>query len=224
MEEKDGSTPPLHCVVCVEEIDCEKHLHAVGPCNHLGVCSLCYLRLRKLLKEMSCVLCKTEMDRVMVCDSESLRPFEDFHVWGDSAGPGYEWEEQSRMFLPKSYSQGYVRMLQEHRCHTEGCHHPKYDHMQGLEKHLREQHKLYFCKVCLRERKVFLMEQTTYTRSQLDQHIRQGNPELGFKGHPRCEFCKTRYYNNTQLHQHLVKDHFSCHLCEKMGILHKVHD
>lgn len=27
-----------HCVVCVEEIDGIERLHALGPCNHVGVC------------------------------------------------------------------------------------------------------------------------------------------------------------------------------------------
>ncbi|CAN0374430.1 unnamed protein product, partial [Ectocarpus sp. 13 AM-2016] len=48
-----------------------------------------------------------------------------------------------------------------------------------------------------------------------------GDPQLGQTGHPRCEFCKTRFYDAAQLHDHLVKDHYSCHICEKQGILHK---
>ena len=35
--------------------------------------SLCYLRLRQLMKEDTCVLCKTVMDRVMVCTEENIR-------------------------------------------------------------------------------------------------------------------------------------------------------
>lgn len=35
--------------------------------------SLCYLRLRQLMKEDTCVLCKTVMDRVMVCNEENIR-------------------------------------------------------------------------------------------------------------------------------------------------------
>lgn len=32
-----------HCVVCVEEIDGVERLHALGPCNHLGVCRWAYI-------------------------------------------------------------------------------------------------------------------------------------------------------------------------------------
>lgn len=51
--------------------------------------------------------------------------------------------------------------------------------------------------------------------------LTQGDPQLGQSGHPRCEFCKTRFYDAAQLHDHLVKDHYSCHICERQGILHK---
>lgn len=35
--------------------------------------SLCYLRIRQLMKEDTCVLCKSPMDRVMVCKAENIR-------------------------------------------------------------------------------------------------------------------------------------------------------
>lgn len=35
--------------------------------------SLCYLRLRQLMKEDTCVLCKGTMDRVMVCYTSGVR-------------------------------------------------------------------------------------------------------------------------------------------------------
>lgn len=62
---------------------------------------------------------------------------------------------------------------------------------------------------------------TTTTAAVLSFVTTQGDPQLGQSGHPRCEFCKTRFYDAAQLHDHLVKDHYSCHICEKKGILHK---
>ncbi|CAM9875288.1 unnamed protein product, partial [Hapterophycus canaliculatus] len=64
------------------------------------------------MKEDTCVLCKTAMDRVMVCAAENIRPFEEFEVWGDNAGPEYDWDDKSRMFLPKVYNRTFVRPLQ----------------------------------------------------------------------------------------------------------------
>ena len=33
-------------------------------------------------------------------------------MWGDNAGPEYDWDDKSRMFLPKVYNRTYVRPLQ----------------------------------------------------------------------------------------------------------------
>lgn len=40
------------------------------------------------------------------------RPFEEFQVWGDNAGPEYDWDDRSRMFLPKTYNRSFVLPLQ----------------------------------------------------------------------------------------------------------------
>lgn len=33
-------------------------------------------------------------------------------MWGDNAGPEYDWDDKSRMFLPKPYNRGFVTPLQ----------------------------------------------------------------------------------------------------------------
>lgn len=41
-----------------------------------------------------------------------FRPFEEFQIWGDNAGPEYDWDDKSRIFLPKAYNKNFVRPLQ----------------------------------------------------------------------------------------------------------------
>jgi hypothetical protein len=48
-----------------------------------------------------------------------------------------------------------------------------------------------------------------------------GDPKHGFFGHPRCEFCRARFYDKSHLFEHLTKEHYTCHLCEAAGQLHK---
>lgn len=38
-----------------------------------------------------------------------------------------------------------------------------------------------------------------------------------FKGHPKCEFCDRALYSSDQLYEHLERNHFTCHICEKDG-------
>ena len=77
-------TIPYEAKPCISyprhPMPCHSHLpvpyHKVIVPSHIVACtvvSLCYLRLRQLMKEDTCVLCKTVMDRVMVCNAENLR-------------------------------------------------------------------------------------------------------------------------------------------------------
>jgi hypothetical protein len=70
-----------------------------------------------------CVLCGVRSCyywlQVMVCQPSELKPFADFAIWGDDAGPEHVWDDDSRMFLPKQYHAGFVARLEEFVCgHT----------------------------------------------------------------------------------------------------------
>ncbi len=80
------------CCVCAEPFDSEHRLAAIGKCNHTDACSLCYLRLRMLLNNFECVVCRERLRTVYVwrgTPSEnrdwdtSIRP----SIWGEDAGP-----------------------------------------------------------------------------------------------------------------------------------------
>ncbi|CAM9329689.1 unnamed protein product, partial [Chrysoparadoxa australica] len=216
MEKEEHRT----CVVCCEVIDDVSRLQTVGACNHDGACSLCYLRLRRLMGEYDCILCKTRMERMMVCTTQQLKPFQDFEMWGDNAGPGYVYDDEACMFIPQDYFETHVRLLDAPHCQQENCGH-KCANRKALQAHLRQKHQKYFCAVCLEHKKVFLSEQQMFGQQELELHVRKGDPACGFLGHPRCEFCKTRHYDKQALYEHLTKKHFSCHICEERGERHK---
>lgn len=41
--------------------------------------------------------------------------------------------------------------------------------------------------------------------------------QTGFKGHPLCSFCGTRFYGNDELYEHCKFKHERCHICEKIN-------
>jgi hypothetical protein len=79
------------------------------------------------------------------------------------------------------------------------------------------------CGLCIENKKIFPSEQKIYTKGEYDNHLKNGG-EGGFEGHPKCEFCKRRYYDKDTLFFHLQKDHFTCHLCEKAGIRYRYYN
>ncbi len=123
----------------------------------------------------------------------------------------YVHDERSMMFMPRDYAEGFVANLERAVCQTCGV---LFSTLKQLQDHLKNVHEgKQHCYVCLKEKKVFLMEQRQYEKDELKAHMSNGDKH-GFKGHPYCKFCNARMYDNVQLYEHLTKDHFKCHLCE----------
>lgn len=46
-------------------------------------------------------------------------------------------------------------------------------------------------------------------------HRRKGDPDdKSYRGHPLCEFCDQRFFDNDALIRHLRTQHYFCHFCE----------
>ncbi|KAH9626011.1 hypothetical protein KSS87_020775 [Heliosperma pusillum] len=99
----------------------------------------------------------------------------------------------------------------------------KIKNIEQLKDHLSRRHELFFCSLCLANKKVFICEQKLYSRVQLRQHMRYGDSEVdgcksercGFSGHPYCEFCQTPFYGDNELYFHMSTEHYTCHICER---------
>lgn len=99
----------------------------------------------------------------------------------------------------------------------------KFRTIDQLKSHLFHRHHKIMCVLCLEGRKIFVSEQKLYTRPQLDRHIVTGDSEVdgsemdrgGFEGHPMCEFCKKRFYGESELHSHMSSQHYTCHICQR---------
>jgi len=93
--------------------------------------------------------------------------------------------------------------------------------LRRLQDHLRQKHHLTLCQLCVEFKRDFVAVLPRFTPSQLKTHLTKGDgSESGFKGHPLCEFCRPkRFYDLTQLHMHLQKEHYRCHVCDKQGLV-----
>ncbi|CAM9276374.1 unnamed protein product, partial [Phaeothamnion confervicola] len=183
------------CLVCANPLE---H-YSVGQCNHAQVCSLCTLRQRVLLKDRSCVICKTELERVIVAKREAeARTFDSFNLWNDTAGPDSAFDAASGTIYVSCL--GHFRDMAELSamcCPIEGCDGTdRHTEIRGegggdgsrapaLCKHMRV-HQRHICLLCLENRPQFVKEQQLFTSAALRKH----ETELG--GHPLCRFCDRR--------------------------------
>ncbi|GLC59369.1 hypothetical protein PLESTB_001479000 [Pleodorina starrii] len=97
---------------------------------------------------------------------------------------------------------------------------PKFNNFNALKKHIESTLGQFFCDVCVKGRKVFLSEQLVYSKDALRRHQETGDEsgplaESGFKGHPPCKFCRTRFYDSNDLYRHMEGSHEHCFLCRR---------
>lgn len=95
--------------------------------------------------------------------------------------------------------------------------------MRDLVGHVRAEHKKRMCVLCTDHKKVFMHEHELFSEKDYKQHMAQGddNPgavdQSGFKGHPLCKFCGTRFFGDDELFVHCRESHERCFICDRAG-------
>ncbi|KAF1774396.1 Zinc finger, C2H2-like [Phytophthora cactorum] len=217
-----ASTPeeddePDFCLLCADPIK----FFAVGECNHHGICSKCSMRMRLIMDDRNCPMCKQPLDRVVV--SSTSQPYESFELWGDAAGPESVLDEPSEMIFIDCKAHYYeLRSLREFKCKMKRCRELKHS-LGQLKEHLRHDHGVEFCELCLTHQSFFIQEQEVFTKGALKGHnigrsrggpAGQKHANTGKDFHPMCQFCRKRFYGDKELYEHLERDHFKCHICK----------
>nr|CAB3263219.1 uncharacterized protein LOC104266457 [Phallusia mammillata] len=188
------------CMVCSDDIT----IFAYGLCFH-PICFKCCTKLRVLCLDKHCPACRAELPKVVY--TTSLRQFSSIDLSCLNKEQKYGIYFETR----KMYASH--KKLLEHPCPN--CN-STFDEFDRLEKHLKEKHAEYFCKICVKQCKTFTHERISYSREELALHEQQGDAGDGsaHKGHPLCQFCNQRYLDRDELYRHLNMNHITCKLCD----------
>eukprot|EP00271_Cylindrocystis_brebissonii_P001202 TRINITY_DN11505_c0_g1_i1.p1 TRINITY_DN11505_c0_g1~~TRINITY_DN11505_c0_g1_i1.p1 ORF type:complete len:1077 (-),score=174.16 TRINITY_DN11505_c0_g1_i1:34-3264(-) len=234
------------CAVCAEPLEWV----AIGQCNHREVCSSCVARMRFVLKDNKCCICKQESPAVFVTKflGDYTKPPGDFaqlasRVRGEHSNGG-QWAGDLWYHEPiEAYFDDEEQFKKIKAMNSLSCSicdkddangderggavsvklKPSFQHVDFLKRHYLQAHNLSMCDLCLEGKKVFVSEQKLYTKEELRMHKSRGNAAPdgsaedsgGFKGHPLCRFCQTRFYSDNELYLHMTQEHYTCHICQK---------
>jgi hypothetical protein len=190
------------CLVCAEDIK----YAATYPCNHF-VCHVCSLRLRALIKNNNCPMCRTEHSTVIVSDNTDKR-YEEY-----SSNDLQYKDEKLGMYFDSQKTRDEVQSLLKFNCPAKKCSHIC-SGWKDLKTHVHTVHDRVLCDICMRHKKAFTVEFELFTRRSLLNHQRNGDKK-GFPGHPECEFCNIRFYSGDELFMHCREKHEKCFLCER---------
>jgi hypothetical protein len=195
----------LICWVCCKDLG----FHAVGICGHNDMCLYCACRLRILLKDNKCPICKTNLPKILITKNPSAR-FEDYPEL-DSGKNEYG------IICDTSEAQQAYSKIQSLDCWLPNCRNPKNKTLAQLKKHI-DSHKLRFCNICLKGRLIFIWEQKCYSHQELKRHMQYGDEDIS--PHRECLFCKSYHYDENELGSHLEAKHFFCNVCEEKSYIY----
>eukprot|EP00045_Choanoeca_perplexa_P017017 m.238202 g.238202 ORF g.238202 m.238202 type:complete len:793 (+) comp17426_c0_seq5:270-2648(+) len=190
------------CELCAESLE----VIAVGSCNH-RVCHCCSLRMRVLLKQHDCAICRAPLDKILLTDKLSA-------TWTPTLGNGLRYEARWKAYVSSPAVHKTCQQLFSFRCQK--CDAEPFSRWDDLRRHVIHQHDRHFCDLCVKHSTRFASEHLLYTAQELNKHSRQGDVNSP-DGHPECRFCKKRKYDNDTLLKHLKSDHAHCTLCERLG-------
>lgn len=207
------------CLICCQD---NPRYMAVGRCGHAEACWLCVVRLRTLLKDFRCPVCKEENSEIALVA-----------VSAESRGPPPSLPSEMRdtklgLVFDDRIIRAEVDRLFDYTCWLAECAGQgascSFTTLRGLERHIFETHGRKFCQTCLVGRKVFLHEQLLYFPDDLTRHHRDGDSAhlLGhaippLPPHADCTFCRRGFYDQDTLLDHMHKRHLLCTLCERQG-------
>lgn len=196
------------CVLCCRNIS----IYAVGICDH-HVCYECSTRMRVLCKQNECPICRSDLPKVVFSQKKKT-----FNKLSEIVYPA---DKKYKIYFEDNYCRRAYERLLEHNCKI--CSHRCTFHTFGhLKNHMRREHELFFCELCVENLRIFTSERRCYTREELGRHRRIGDKnDTSHRGHPLCEFCDQRYVDRDELFRHLRREHYFCHFCDADGLANK---
>ncbi|KAI9583528.1 E3 ubiquitin-protein ligase ZNF598 [Glossina fuscipes] len=193
------------CVVCFKNVD----IYSIGECDH-PVCYECSTRMRVLCQQNECPICRQVLSKVIF--TYDKLPYRELEAKNRSE---YYSKKYKIGFYTCEIQQKFFELL-DHPCPK--CNVPPYRTFQGLRNHVRKEHDLYFCDICVEHLKIFTFERRCYTHAELDMHRIKGDTDnRSHRGHPLCEYCNKRYLDRDELFRHLRREHYFCHFCDADG-------
>lgn len=192
------------CVVCAQVMV----VHAVGHCNHY-ICFKCSTKIRLLCEESLCPVCRKDLPKVVF--TKKKVSFEELNRLKLIKDKDYD---VGIYFSDISIIKDYKHIL-EHKCPI--CKDRPPDRtFEQTKVHLRKEHTMFYCEICLEHNRTFTSECKIYSRKDLGAHKRVGDSDdRSHRGHPLCVYCDIRFLDDDKLFHHLRTTHFFCHLCDQ---------
>ncbi|KAI1428096.1 hypothetical protein F5Y12DRAFT_733617 [Xylaria sp. FL1777] len=170
--------------------------------------------MRALYKNKECAHCRTVAPFVIFTDDAMKRyqDYSDSDVTSTDDNIGIRYTNEDIV--------GDTVLLLRYNCPDTSCDFAGMG-WPDLHRHVRNTHNKRMCDLCTRFKKVFTHEHDLFADKELEKHMRHGDDrpgavdQTGFRGHPLCAFCGSRFYDDDKLYEHCRNKHERCFLCDR---------
>lgn len=185
-------------------------LFAMGSCNHIETCSLCFFKKRIFAEDKTCSTCHVPQEHV-VCSPSQHSKFSDFNIPNQTPSD-YFYHAESRMYFPKLYYHNVISSLRAFTCRECSSISKDFD---SYKSHYQNIHGLVFCELCAVHKKTLPLEYPLYSPAEYEAHVTETSRQDSNELHPICLHCKIRFYDKSLLMEHISTEHAICQICPR---------
>lgn len=188
----------MECVLCTNSA----FFFGLTECEHNSTCSLCWYRLRAILKKNSCPVCRQDCKQIFII-SDQTTTYESIltSAWGDSF-PGFLRDDLSEMYFSDKSELNRLISFRKLKCKM--CM-QEFKSAKDFKLHMGSSHFQQFCELCLQHNKLFMSEQEIYDGESYRGHLAAM--------HTKCNVCNNYFYDGSQLIAHIKSQHHFCEFC-----------
>jgi len=102
-----------------------------------------------------------------------------------------------------------------------------FSNVEALNEHLKVEHGMQHCKLCVDALYLFVYEQRLHCPSDVHKHNKHGSaaPSKSKDFHPKCKFCKGRFFDREKLYEHMIDSYYCCQVCfSRTGVVFRTND
>lgn len=189
----------MECALCTENFK----YFGLPQCEHKTICSLCWYRMRSLLNNKSCPLCRQTSEHLFITSNLSIRHSDLIAtIWNESV-KGFNLDLQSQIYFENPEELQRLITFKNSNCKICSL---ECKNFNMYKDHLYRFHAKRICEVCSMNNNLFPSEQEVYEEVQLGIHK--------MSHHVQCELCFDYYYDQRKLLDHIKSQHFFCELCD----------
>ncbi|EAY06422.1 Zinc finger, C2H2 type family protein [Trichomonas vaginalis G3] len=184
----------VYCDICSEPIN----IRVLQHCGHNDICLQCYIRYSKNYGNNCCYYCQQNNDGSWPIATSKL------NLDYESAKQlNLEFDDANKIYYTDPAAKKEIKNLNMFNCHH--CHH-KFHNINQFSKHL-EKHGETICRICQGSGRFNPHSLETFTKAEIHKHIHQH--------HPRCICCKSLFFDQHTLAEHMNESHQRCEICAK---------